>query len=104
MFIEVIRDPKLWPSLERHLRRGRIWLSAVVAHESLAARLIARRIRLHGSLQPRDHLADVLVLVSAARLHGEVVTTNQGHFRAWARLARAAGLDVTVSATLPRSP
>ena len=61
-----------------------------------AGRLIARRIRLQGGLRPRDHLADVLILVSAARLHGVVVTANLRHFEAWARLATAAGLDVAV--------
>lgn len=59
-------------------------------------RLIARRIRLHGSLRPRDHLADVLILVSAARLNGAVITANLRHFEAWARLAAASGLDVEV--------
>ena len=61
-----------------------------------AGRLMARRIRLRGDLRPRDHLADVLILVSAARLTGEVVTANLRHFEAWAKLAGAAGLDVAV--------
>lgn len=61
-----------------------------------AGRLIARRIRLSGGLRPRDHLADVLILVSAARLGGVVVTANVRHFQAWARLASASGLDVEV--------
>ncbi len=59
-------------------------------------RLIARRIRLHGKLRPRDHLADVLIVVSAARLGGTVVTENLRHFEMWARLASASGLDVEV--------
>ena len=61
-----------------------------------AGRLIARRIRLEGSLRSRDHLADVLIVVSAARLNGVVVTANVRHFEAWARLATAASLDVTI--------
>ena len=61
-----------------------------------AGRLIARRTRLQGRLRPRDDLADVLILVSAARLNGIVVTANLRHVEAWARLATAAGLDVTV--------
>jgi predicted nucleic acid-binding protein len=61
-----------------------------------AGRLIARYVRLHGALRPRDHLADVLILVSAARLSGTVVTANVRHFESWARLATAAGLDVAV--------
>ncbi|MGH2458061.1 MAG: type II toxin-antitoxin system VapC family toxin [Chloroflexota bacterium] len=63
-----------------------------------AGRMINRRIRLHGDLRPRDHLADVLILLSAARLNGAVVTASLGHFAAWASLARDAGLDVAVSA------
>jgi predicted nucleic acid-binding protein len=62
-----------------------------------AGRLLARAIRLYGSLRPRDHLADVLILVSAARLHGTVVTSNVRHMERWARLGVAAGLDVEVT-------
>jgi predicted nucleic acid-binding protein len=61
-----------------------------------AGRLIARQVRLHGALRPRDHLADVLILITAARLRGVVVTANLRHFEAWRRLALAAGLDVMV--------
>jgi predicted nucleic acid-binding protein len=59
--------------------------------------LVARRVRLYGTLRPRDHLADVLIVVSAARVGGEVHTANRRHFEAWAGLARRAGLDVTVA-------
>ena len=62
-----------------------------------AGRLIARRARLRGALRPRDHLADVLIVVSAARLGGEVLTANRAHFDAWAVLARRGGLDVTIT-------
>jgi predicted nucleic acid-binding protein len=61
-----------------------------------AGNLMARRVRLYGPMRPRDHLADVLIVVSAARVAGEVVTANRGHFEAWAALARRAGLDVTL--------
>ncbi len=62
-----------------------------------AGRLIARRVRPHGDMRPRDHLADVLIVLSAARLNGVVLTTNRRHFDVWAQLARRAGLDVTVA-------
>jgi predicted nucleic acid-binding protein len=62
-----------------------------------AGRLIARRVRLRGALRPRDHLADVLLVVSAARVGGEVVTRNRSHLDAWAELARRGGLDVVVA-------
>lgn len=61
-----------------------------------AGALLARRVRLYGAIKPRDHLADVLILLSAARVNGEVITANRRHFDAWAELARRAGLDVTV--------
>lgn len=63
-----------------------------------AGTLMARRVRLYGNLRPRDHLADVLIVVSAARVRGEVITANQRHFEPWAELARRAGLDVAVGA------
>jgi hypothetical protein len=63
-----------------------------------AGTLIARRIRLQGLLRPRDHLADVLIVVSAARLTGDIVTANRRHFEAWTALARRAGLDVALAA------
>jgi predicted nucleic acid-binding protein len=71
-------------------------LTPTVGDWARAGRLIARRIRLQGGMRPRDHLADVLILVSAARLNGVVVTANLRHFEAWAHLATAAGLDVAV--------
>jgi predicted nucleic acid-binding protein len=76
-------------------RVGRL-LTPTAGDWTRAGRLMARRVRLHGDLRPRDHLADVLIIVSAARLNGEVVTANLRHFEAWARLGQAAGLDVAV--------
>jgi hypothetical protein len=38
----------------------------------------------------------VLIVVSAARLNGVIVTADLRHFEAWPRLATAAGLDVIV--------
>jgi predicted nucleic acid-binding protein len=63
-----------------------------------AGRLLARRARLRGALRPRDHLADVLIVISAGRLAGEVLTANRTHFDAWAELARRGGSDVVVAA------
>jgi predicted nucleic acid-binding protein len=120
------------------VRRGRVWLCAVVACELYAGtrsadearlvdrlvrgaaeaqrllvptaaewarsgRLIARRVRTQGALRPRDHLADVLIVVSAARVLGEVLTANRQHLEPWAELARRGGLDVTV-AVVPLQP
>jgi hypothetical protein len=45
-------------------------------------------------LDPRDHIANVLIALSAARLQGEVVSANARHMQQWVRLAQGAGLDV----------
>lgn len=63
----------------------------------VAGRLLSRRVRLHGSLRPRDHLADVLIVVSAARIGATVMTANLRHFEPWGALARSAGLDVQIA-------
>ena len=63
-----------------------------------AGTLLERRARLYGALRAPDHLADMLILLSAARIGGEIRTGNLRHFEAWAELARRAGLDVTVRA------
>jgi hypothetical protein len=63
----------------------------------LAGQLINRHIRTIGDIRPRDHLADVLILVSAASIGATVQTANVRHFQTWRRLATAAGLDVTVT-------
>jgi len=34
--IDTIRHPEQWPTFERHVRTGRLWLSSVVAAELLA--------------------------------------------------------------------
>jgi predicted nucleic acid-binding protein len=115
------------------VRRGQVWLAAVVlaelyagtrsadearaldqlAREAIrgdrllvpasddwarAGRMIARHVRLWGAVRPRDHLADALVVLAAARVGGEVLTANVQHLEVWARQARRSGLDVLVSA------
>jgi hypothetical protein len=81
-------------------RIGRV-ITPTAEEWALAGRLIARHIRQYGSLRARDHLADVLILLSAARLRGTVLTANGRHFETWATLAVAAGLDVTVTPIHP---
>ena len=66
-----------------------------------AGRLLARRIRLQGSLRPRDHLADVLIVVSAARLGGTVITANVRHFSTWVEPANEAGIEVGLTPFRP---
>jgi predicted nucleic acid-binding protein len=80
-------------------RLGRI-LTPTAEEWVSAGRLIGRRIRLAGSLRPRDHLADVVILVSSARLGARVLTANLRHLEAWAKLARDAGIDIVVEAQI----
>lgn len=63
-----------------------------------AGQLLERRGRLEGALHPRDHLADLLIVLSAAQIGGCVLTRNVSHLEAWARLARRSGRDVVVAA------
>jgi predicted nucleic acid-binding protein len=57
-------------------------------------RLMNRWSRLRGAIEPSDHLADALIVVSAARISGDVVSANQRHMAGWVSLARRSGLDV----------
>jgi predicted nucleic acid-binding protein len=72
-------------------------LTPGVREWALGGRLLGRATRLYGALRPRDHLADVLLVVSAARLGGTVVTSNLRHMERWARLGAASGLDVRIA-------
>src|SRR5262245_38420709 len=59
----------------------------------VGGQLIARAGRLYGLLRPRDHVADVLITLVAARLSGAVLTANVAHFERWAELSRDSGRD-----------
>ena len=95
------RSPTEASQLDRLLRgAGRAQRVLVPTGEdwTRTGQLLARRIRLHGSLRPRDHLADALIVASAGRIGGEILTSNRAHFEIWADLARRSGLDVVVRA------
>jgi predicted nucleic acid-binding protein len=89
-------EARVLDRLTGHAAQGGRLLVPVTRDWVDAGRLIARRARQQGALRPRDHLADVLVVLVAARIGGEVHTANVQHLDAWARLARRSGLDVTV--------
>jgi len=59
-----------------------------------AADLIGRHSRVHGHIEARDHLADVLLVLSAGQVRGEIVTTDISHLRRWVRAARRSGVEV----------
>ena len=62
-----------------------------------AADIVAWYTRRHGRIETRYHLADVLLVVCAGQVRGEIVTTNVRDLTRWARAARRFDLDVRVS-------
>jgi predicted nucleic acid-binding protein len=93
-------EARLLDRLVRGASRAQRLLVPTPHEWTQAGRLIARRIRVHVPLRPRDHLADVLIVVSAGRLSGEILTANLQHFEVWAGLARRAGFDVAVTGSV----
>lgn len=55
---------------------------------------ICRYRRLYGDIDPRDHLNDVLLLLSGAAIGAEVVTENASPFARWSALFRRMGLPI----------
>ena len=76
-------------------RRG---LLVAPRHEDyvLGGILLGRRRRQVGDLLAKDHLADVMIVLSASQIAGTVITDNVKHLEVWASLARRAGRDVRV--------
>jgi predicted nucleic acid-binding protein len=50
--------------------------------------VIRRYSRLYGDIEPREHINDVLILLSGAMIGAEVVTENARPFARWAALLR----------------
>jgi predicted nucleic acid-binding protein len=61
-----------------------------------AGQAIRRYRELHGSVQPRDHLNDILILPSGAAADAVVVTENAKPFARWATLLRRMGSKIAV--------
>jgi predicted nucleic acid-binding protein len=61
-----------------------------------AGQVIRRHGSVYGEIVPRDHLNDVLILISGARAGAEVVTENVKHFSRWATLFRRMGIVTRV--------
>lgn len=61
-----------------------------------AGQAIRRYRAVYGAIDPREHLNDVLILLSAARVGTEVVTEEGAVFTRWARFLRRPGLPVRV--------
>ena len=93
-----VAEARALDQLARDAARGDRLLVPAADEWAMAGRMIARYVRLRGAVRPRDHLADVLVVLAAARVSGEVLTANVQHLEIWARQARRSGLDVVISA------
>ena len=66
-------------------------------HDWVRGGQVIRRYRqLYGSVQPREHLNDVLILLSGAAAGAVVVTENAKPFARWAALLRRMGSKVNV--------
>ena len=72
-------------------------LVAPSAHDWVRAGQAIRRYReLYGSVKPREHLNDILILLAGAATAAVVVTENAKPFARWAALLRRMGSKVLV--------
>ncbi len=94
-------EARLLDRLSRGAERAHRLLVPTADEWVYAGQLLARRTRLQGAVHPRDHLADLLIVVSAARIAGQILTANRRHFEVWTELARQSGFDVTVATPIP---
>src|SRR5215210_1522078 len=92
-----IREARVLDRVVDVFTRGQRLLTPTQEDWQRAGQLVARFIRHYGAVAPRDHLADVLIVILAARVRGTVVTANRRHFERWADLAARARHDVTVT-------
>ena len=73
------------------------FLVAPSAHDWVSAGQAIRRYRqLYGSVKPREHVNDILILLSGATAAAVVVTENAKPFARWAALLRRMGSKVPV--------
>ena len=64
----------------------------------LAGRCLAKYAERWGRVRPRDHLADTLVAVTAARLNATVASEDVRGMARWAWTLRRLGADIRVEA------
>lgn len=57
---------------------------------------IRRYCSLYGDIEPREHMNDVLILLSGTRMGAEIMTENAKPFSRWAVLFRRMGIPVRV--------
>jgi len=76
-------------------KRARRYLTPTGADWEQAGQMI-NHMRDKGIIDPRPHLADLLIVLAAARVQGAVLTKNVHHMTMWAEAARRSGWKVTV--------
>jgi hypothetical protein len=52
----------------------------------------------YGALEPRDHINDILIVLSAAKAHAELITENDAHMTRWREMLRRSGKTLTMTA------
>jgi len=52
---------------------------------------LARYQQLHGGVEPRDHINDILIALCAAKVNAELVTENAADKDRWRRMLRRSG-------------
>lgn len=50
--------------------------------------ILARYQQRYGALEPRDHINDILIVLSAAKAHAELITENDAHRTRWREMLR----------------
>ena len=60
--------------------------------------LLARYQQRYGALEPRDHINDILIALSAANANAELITENDADMRRWQEMLRRAGKPLTLTA------
>ena len=68
---------------------------------SKAGLFVSQYIRLYGSIEPKDHMNDVMIALVASKHGHTVVTENKKHFENWKRIFGRSGIrlnfiDITV--------
>lgn len=58
--------------------------------------ILARYQRLRGEVEPRDHINDILIVLSAAKLAAELVTENAADMARWGGMFRRAATKVHI--------
>jgi predicted nucleic acid-binding protein len=52
----------------------------------LAGTVLSRYQRLHGGVEPRDHINDILIVLDASKLGADLVTENSADMERWRRM------------------